>query len=248
MLVNFGPKCPYPSRSANKGCTGVELGILALLWTRTADQPTRIPSSAFLGCHSHGKRELSFGQDGKTTPDGWWAWILSPLPCWGRAHRTEVKQNGITVRKGPIRDAYLISFDAAHLGKTVGEIQTELLEVIYSAIGEKSMSLFFKEYRYSESVGSTDDTPENILTRFQQSIIAPTTTLWMYTLHQKRKRVEDVSNSEHVVFPGQTPNNTKRLRTDQEEAPAIKGSGEVPICQESYPSRDTSKLDDFVEV
>ncbi|KAG1649837.1 hypothetical protein GQR58_028609 [Nymphon striatum] len=29
----FGPKCPYPPRSANKGCTGVKLDVQALLWT-----------------------------------------------------------------------------------------------------------------------------------------------------------------------------------------------------------------------
>ncbi|KAG1674649.1 Exonuclease [Nymphon striatum] len=78
-----------PKSGRNQGQSGV------FLWSANytrADRrsTTRIPSSAFLGCDSHGKREPSFGQDGKTTPDGWWAWILSPLPCWGRARRCHI--------------------------------------------------------------------------------------------------------------------------------------------------------------
>ncbi|KAG1709157.1 hypothetical protein GQR58_002920 [Nymphon striatum] len=158
-------------------------------------------------------------------------------------NKTEVKQNGITVRKGPISDVYLISFDAVHIGKAVGEIQTNLLNVIYSAIGGESMSLFFKEYRDTESTISTGDTPEDILTRFQQSIIAPTTTLWMYSPHHKRKRVDDVSDSESVVSLGQSPSSTKRSRTDRQVAPSIEGSGELLYCQETDVAKDSSKIE-----
>ncbi|KAG1673794.1 hypothetical protein GQR58_015405 [Nymphon striatum] len=161
----------------------------------------------------------------------------------GARARTEVKQNGITVRRGPMSDVYLISFDAVHIGKAVGEIQTDLLNVIYSAIGGESMSLFFKEYRDTDSTISSGDTPQDTLNRFQQSIIDPTTTLWMYSPHHKRKRVDDVSDSESVVSLDQSLSSTKRPRTDRQVAPSIEGSGELLYCQETDVAKDSSKIE-----